>query len=162
MKSCGPIDAHTMYHVNTSFMTPTAHGYRNTCDCGKLVVMPGHSATKEEKMPDYTDYAQIGLLDNIRNPAPTTYYLILMPNGDFVIPDGGNYARSNPKIFYTLEDAQTKVLELMIEANKIGVPDYKPKIVTKTVQQRITEKHTYDDDILQWIDENAKTLKGGD
>jgi hypothetical protein len=109
-----------------------------------------------------SDGPSLASLDSIRNPAPSTYYLVLMPNGDFVLPDGGNYARSQPQTFYALDDAKTKVVELMIEANKIGVPDYKPRIVTKIVQQRVTTKHTYDDDIQQWIDDNAKTLKGGD
>lgn len=152
-KTCGD-----GYHINLGILSRcVCH-----CNCQKYLVSYGSMLydVKEEKMTDIVPSP--AFLNSIRNPAPSTYYLVLMPNGDFVLPDGGNYARSKPKNFYTLEDAKTKVLELMIEANKLGVPDYKPRIVTKTVQQRITETHTYDDDIQQWVDDNAKTLKGGD
>jgi hypothetical protein len=156
--ACGP-----GFHVNNH--TDNRLWDYTFCDCGRWQV--DHGATlydetwKEEKMPDYTHLAgTLAKLDQTREPPPAVSYMILLPNGEFVFPDGTNSARANPKQFYKRDEVEAKVVDLMIRANQLGVQDYKPTIITCTETRVVKYHHAIEPGLAVWVENQDAILHG--
>jgi hypothetical protein len=154
-----PITAATL-HVNNH--TDSSQWTYSYCDCGKYLVTPQHSIVihKEEPMtaPDMTGGWK--MLDRDEYPDPVITWVVQLPNGEYLEDTKARGSTPTHRIFTDIRDAKEIVISMMLKAKEIGIDNYKPVIITRSVEHQVHKRHSVNEEHTNWIEDNARTLRG--
>jgi hypothetical protein len=159
---CVKIADGAVMHVN-SMPVGLDGSHSRYCDCGKYVLAPQHYEGHYEKEEPMTAPNMTGgwkMLDRDEYPDPVITWVVQLPNGEYLEDTKARGSTPTHRIFTDIRDAKEIVISMMLKAKEIGIDDYKPVIITRSVEHQVHKRHSVNQEHTDWIEDNARTLRG--